>query len=111
MLDADFANSLMDGSIDAIVDQANEALSGSISLDGGIIRRDINVLQTYTFGGPMQGTITDINGNEITVDGFYNGDFYGAGEEYVNGRFSGTLASNGTTATITNGQFVASELP
>lgn len=100
VLDADFAASTISGEMTNVTPNEGEAAEGSIGITNGAISGN-------TMTAELDGTLTDPDGIDFTVEGEMSGKFRGDAAATVGGEFFGTATAGDDTVAIQNGEFVA----
>ena len=98
-------NATVTGTLSDFVDDADNAVSGSLALSGGRFDRNGDPTVDATFGALFSGTLM-AGENALTVGGNLEGDLLGADRNAVGGKLLGSVTYEGDTQDI-DGGFIA----
>ena len=93
MVEANFADDTLFGTVDGFSDSDSDTYTGSLDITDGVI--DNAALSTNaTFVAEIDGDLTnDRTTSEFGVDAFFVGDFYGPSQEYIGGVIRGDIST------------------
>ena len=103
-LEADFVGSGIGGGVDNIINDDDQAYTGSLGITGDIVRTgDTNINAT------LSGTINNTSGELTTLLSTMTGAFQGLGTDMASGTVSGVISGGdyGDTGTGVDGTFAA----
>lgn len=100
---------MVSGVVSNLLDQGGNALSGEITLFGGLLDRggDPNTNATLVFQG--SGDLIDKNDNSIAFDLTFEGDFLNSDISGIGGDILGSATSDGTIQAV-GGLFIVEEV-
>lgn len=101
-LDANFAGNSLSGSVTNMVDFNDSPITGQIDIDNGVIDRNVNVQEEFTFSADLSGTLTSTLDETAQIDGALFGDFY-SGQEFIAGFITGEITVEGQTEDLGGG--------
>lgn len=82
-MNADFATSMIGGSVSNMHDSAERAVAGTLTINSATINRTANPLTEFQIVTTMTGAVTDADGVVLNVSTGINGDFGGPNAEAV----------------------------
>lgn len=109
-LDVDFdaADVQVTGLADNFATSDGEDVTGRIVVTDGVINRETNVIEDYTFEAGVSGTLSGPDFRNMVITGTMLGDFNGQAAEAITGRvFGDVILPTGTD--IYNGTFSATD--
>jgi len=91
------------GSIDNLVDQDGDEVTGSLTLSSGSFDRSGSPTSDPTIAIAVSGSLTDDLAQSLAINGQLEGDFLGTDHAAIGGEFFGTLQHNGNGQNIDGG--------
>ena len=101
---ASFGSNAIGGQATNFVSETDETFDGTLPITDGLISRNVDVEEEYTFGAIMDGELTDEGGDTYDFFTDLSGDFLGTDYGYVYGSAEGVACA--ATCSPIEGQFI-----